>query len=440
MILLLTLYVLLFISLWINKRKEYFFINILILSFICIPGIKINGVLINFIDILMPIVFIYNMLLKKISRDKLTDIFILYLFIVFTSMILLFVETKYIDISVILKFIRIVYIILSYVLIKNVNIKNQINIQKILKCILIGGIISSVLGIIFFINQNTIYNPSQTMYFYGKVYFRAGGVFKEASTFGCFMSFNIILSLIFIYNDKIYVNKYLCYINIVLSLIGLLISYTRISMISLIIVVFIFCIKKWKIIMRNIAGIIIGLIIITSMLNNNSYYKYFYESRIQPLFTINKTNVNKISTGRLDIWSENINEFLKSDYKIVFGSGYKSSVDNQNKINSDIVDNNFISALTQTGIIGLVLFLALNITIFYSLFKKSPYKKNYMSIFLDASKYLWLVIFIHMFTCDAFTYYRNVSFLFIMIGLDKVMYKQYIKESILKRQGIEFGK
>lgn len=94
------------------------------------------------------------------------------------SIIFLFIETKSIDIGVILKFIRLGYIIISYMLVKNLKVSNELEVNKILKCILIGGIISSTLGIIFFIKQDTIYNPSQTMYFAGKVMFRAGGVFQ----------------------------------------------------------------------------------------------------------------------------------------------------------------------------------------------------------------------------------------------------------------------
>lgn len=65
MVLLLAIYFFILISIFINIRKDYFSINTLILSVMCLPGIMINGNLINFIDILIPIMFIYSILLKK---------------------------------------------------------------------------------------------------------------------------------------------------------------------------------------------------------------------------------------------------------------------------------------------------------------------------------------------------------------------------------------
>lgn len=423
-ILFISIYLILF---FLSRNNDNYLIGLIILTTISIPGIQMklgsNIVLINLCDMLIPLTWIK---LIVFSRNKVRNnsiniielLLIIYIVIIGISIFTSLIRLNNIYFNSILKYIRIIYIAMSYYISKKLfNIKD---IRYILKIIIISGIITSILAIILFFTQNEYFKAEQTVAIGSDVLYRAGGIYKEATTFANMMSINIIISLIIILKKEFYLTKY-CYLNFFLSLVGLVISFTRISFISIFIcIALIITMNNKKINIRKIIIVMLIFIVIFGFLKDNIYINTYLYQRIYTIFTINSENINGVSSGRIDIWFNTVNSFFRDPSLLIFGSGYK--IENFQSGFLGLADNNFISSLTQTGILGFISFISLNLIIIFKCLKdKIPSNNKYETI-RSIVLFLWINNIIYMFTSDVFTFYRNIIINFIIIGIMNSFY------------------
>ena len=394
-----------------------YIIMFIIISIIFLPGFYVNGILINFIDFAIPISCFYVGIVKmKIIKEQ--KYLFIYILAMYMSLIVAELLGIRVDVSIILKSTRVLFSIFIYNIIRRYIENDKYDINKVIKLILYSGCASAILGILFFASQINVYRAGQTMYFMGKVMYRAGGVFAEAGTFSLMMSLLTVFAIETFLKSKFRVLSLTC---LILCLIGIVISDTRIAFIAITCVLVISLCSIGKIKIKNIV-LAVGIIAISLIVyNNNVFLQRYVNERVINTLTglfMDSSSKNEISSGRFMIWKERIGDYFSSDFiQIVFGKGYKVTEDS-------LADNNYISAFYNTGIIGGIAFISFWLINVKKLFVRLRGVRD--KLIYKIYRNCLIVYLIYMFTCDAMTMVRPFYF-FIVIS---TIYYYYIKSIV----------
>ena len=394
-----------------------YIIMFIIISIIFLPGFYVNGILINFIDFAIPISCFYVGIVKmKIIKEQ--KYLFIYILAMYMSLIVAELLGIRVDVSIILKSTRVLFSIFIYNIIRRYIENDKYDINKVIKLILYSGCASAILGILFFASQINVYRAGQTMYFMGKVMYRAGGVFAEAGTFSLMMSLLTVFAIETFLKSKFRVLSLTC---LILCLIGIVISDTRIAFIAITCVLVISLCSIGKIKIKNIV-LAVGIIAISLIVyNNNVFLQRYVNERVINTLTglfMDSSSKNEISSGRFMIWKERIGDYFSSDFiQIVFGKGYKVTEDS-------LADNNYISAFYNTGIIGGIAFISFWLINVIKLFVRLRGVRD--KLIYKIYRNCLIVYLIYMFTCDAMTMVRPFYF-FIVIS---TIYYYYIKSIV----------
>lgn len=396
-------------------------INLIVIIFICFPNFKLGSISLSMADIFIFILFIYLLSKAYIRRntgkcEKFKLLLILYSLMIIISILVSFFLGNNEYITSLLKGIKFIECTMIYIITSKFYIIKEDEVQKTINYMLISSIISSVIAIILFIIQ--IPTPQQ-MWISGRVLYRAAGVYGEATSLGNMMLISIIISTILLLklNSK---HTWIILINILLNFIALLLSYSRGPIIALTVVFILITLnefinyKDFKILKYFI--IIVCLILGLACFNESIKFmiEMFVEQRIMPLLNISKGNFNDISSGRGNVWINNLEQFINLPIiYLLVGTGYKVN------INIDGIkffsDNNYISSLTQMGIFGFIIFLLINIQILKIIRLKinsNIYKSIKLAIF-----FTWIGNMVQMLTVDSFTYNKQISVIFVLIAI-----------------------
>ena len=386
---------LIFLIYWFLKvKKENKFVNLIVFLNVLSPGFFIKDTLINLSDILVPILFVLFFLKNKFILVNKKMPLLCSLNLILLSIIFSFLSAAYtssLSITMLFRGLRFLEFILSIVILYNEIIcKNSL--QYVFKITYTYSLLLMVLCFGLFFYQDSNFASIQSMWIGSLELKRAGGIYKESSSFGFSC---LLVSILALYSiDKKYKIK-LSWILLILSIINNIISYTRISNLALVAVLIIWFfhkINKTKVLAASIFLILLILLITTVPI-----IREFFTDRILGLFV---NSLETSSSGRFDVWSNTIDVFIKSN-KITFGLGYKYDF--------VLCDNCFLFALTNLGIFGLICYILFLFNIFL--------------YFINSQKYSTLCLFIALFvmslTCDVLTYTRGLFVLFIILLITK---------------------
>ena len=396
----------------------YFFI-------VAMPGVYIGDTLVNFIDIFIPIFFIYFFRVK-IKLNKIQISLLLYFLAIVASIVLASFYVTDIGIEPLLKSLRLFFAILIYPMMLTVH--RYFTFDKNIKVVLISGIISSIIAIVLFIMQSQLYRPPQTLFWGGKVMYRAGGVFAEPNTLSLMMSLVFVISLECVLDKRMIL---MAIFAMVMSLVSIVVSDTRIAFFA---VVFVSIISLYRRGLLKIRMLIATVLFFCSLLiayQVNDVFQRFVDQRV--LTTINglvssHANVNDISSGRLKIWNDQFDDYITSSLDIiVFGNGYKVG-------DRVLSDNNYLSALYFCGLFGLITFICYwicNIQLVLNL--RRIFRAEFM---FRVYSNMIIVYLVFMITCDAMTMSRPLYLLTIYSALACILIKNSKTEKLNKNDVI----
>ncbi len=371
---------------------------ILIIAIITLPGVYVQGELINFIDVIIPTVFLYYALKKKnIKVNKYIIPLALYIIICFISIIFVSLKSNVLYIEAFMKWLRLLNMLLLSIVAAIVSENLVNNIDSFLVNIINFGTISGIIGIILFFLQSPLYRPPQTFIFNNKVIYRAGGIFAEPLTFALMMAIVFSTSLRCVMNRRHIIKAS---IAIVVSCLSIVFSDSRTGIIAIIIIIIRLFLPQ-KMMSKQymfILSILTSLIII--VLVNNDYMRNVFSRVISSLSKIATGNfiiVDSALSGRLSVWLARLKDFSNSSFiQLLFGRGYK--------VNSAISDNSFVSALYYTGFAGLIAFIAYVITLVKTAFSRFVCIED--AVIREIYKDVVIILLIFMLSSDVITLNR----------------------------------
>lgn len=386
---------------------------ILIFCIIAGPGMYLSGNLITPTDILLPVMFLFN-INRKLKVHKIQKYIGLYIIAIILSLMVGVIFNNGIGFSSWLKAIRFSYVLMIPIIVVRYLDVDDYKEDKILLCILLSGLISGLIAIVLFLTNSDMYEAPEMFIFFGRYIHRAGGVFAEANYFGVMMTIIIISAV-----ECITRKKYLV-ISIFVVLIcgsGLIFSDSRSALLSLILaLIFRFANLKKNKNIKFLFGILVVSVICYFYI---PIFNSFINNRILSMFTDyrNGVNVNSISSGRINNWrSILLNNKNNNVIEILFGTGYKSQ-----NLNA-IVDNSYLSTMVTLGIFGFYSFARLW---FYLLRFVSKFSKKY--VLPCILKSIVVVFIITMIFLDTMTMVRCIYLLVLiyMFCLLKIKKQDY---------------
>lgn len=334
------------------------FILLLVGTLNSIPGNTVGNLSIIFSLLLMFLNLLYKLILKKTYNKSLISFFIISLLYILSSLfssVLNYNST----LNNTLQFAAIMLFFISFSTIKWNSFK--INFSYITSFIYVS------LNLIY---AATLGKFSQFMSVYPNS--------NLLGAYGFIALFFIILK--FNYSN----NKVLPIIGILLSTLLIIISDTRSIIMSIIIVVSVFI--SWGKITKSMfranlffvtyIGILVFIIVIYAKLPSYNFYPKLESWMIE--------NTGKsIMSGRLEIWSEVMNLINEKPW-FGYGPDVKASI----IISLNASPHNiYINTMLQVGIIGLILFVGILYTIFYSY----VLKKNEIMVRISAAFYFGII-------------------------------------------------
>ena len=234
-------YLLFFVYYIFFSKKQYRIVDILLFAEILAPGVFIGGDLINLADFVIPILFVGLIFFKK--KHFMPSVSIPLVFFVLCAVVsnITCAICGYYSTSMGMKLIRFMELPLAIYIFYSEYREKNLEFKKIITRVFYYSFGLTVLCLILFFHQESQFSSIQYMWFGGLELHRAGGIFKESSSLGFAM---LMVSIFSLYCIKI---EYKTVGNMglfLLSVIVNILSYTRITNIALIVVIFIVFMKS----------------------------------------------------------------------------------------------------------------------------------------------------------------------------------------------------
>lgn len=392
-------------------------IKLLLFFLIFCPGVYLGDTLLNICDLYIPALFLYlTMNARTICRMNKTILFLcLYVGVALLSLFIASIDLDGIQWLAFLKWLRLLYLPMIYIIaIHMLNGEEQLNYLNTI--ILLGGC-TALLGIVLYMQQSEWYRAPQVMVsLTGELVYRAGGVFAEPGQFSFVSVISFIVANI-IWNRG---GKYriLPVVVMFLSIWAIMLTYSRAAIISL----FAFFLYRlctswmasWQDRVKALVGGLVLVAFFSSLYYLNEDVEYLVDTRVLPLIEISsKTEASTLSAGRADTWEDNLTHFLyKESEHWLFGRGYKIE---EHNIGIYSIDNNFLSALLNTGVVGTFAFLVFWVFLLYDCLCRCFDRANSLSLIMGGCT---IVLFLYCLTSDAVTMYRGMGLFMFLYAMN----------------------
>lgn len=403
--------------------------KLLLISIIILPGFYLGDNYISFTDFVIPLVFIMCLIENKKLFKLKGENRILGIYILICGISIFFAMIRLSDLCLNgwMKFLRLFYLLLVIHITNVMNRKSknkENNVYELLNVIMKYGIVSGIITIYLFVTQSMLFKPTQQMVFAGRVIYRASGVFGDCQTAGLMMALVFMISFVTLFLTKRRKDIVVPLISMIISFAVIVLSDTRAALFGVFIGVITYFVKTGLLKARTLLLALVGIVLLCVVYINNSYVNRVVNERILPLiiavFSGDKSSVALLSANRFDIWNSSLKEFWEFDIiSMLFGTGYK--------VEATTTDNNFVFALINTGIVGLIIF----ITYWISVFKNHAIKKTAFSIYKIP---VLAMLLLSLLTCDMITLYRPMYLLVLFFSVmgcqEKKMNKNLMRISL----------
>jgi len=252
------------------------------------------------------------------------------------------------------------------------------------------------------------------------VFRRAQGLFYEASTLGNFCAFFLVMILVAFVrpkNEERICSRAALAVGGVIFSIALIFSYSRASMVAVAVAGCAFVYVRRLRIRRVL--IVFSASLAAAVLTVRFAFPAFsssYWTRIEGSFQYFSSSPNGVLSGRLSSWGRLTDFLLQHPWHAILGIGYKT-IPYSDYVGSGLVaDNTYLSLLIETGVVGLLAFVLLNVAILRTAFRAARSPRSRASFFGTWIFCFWSGEIVQMFSGDLITYWRVLPLYFWVLA------------------------
>jgi O-antigen ligase len=252
------------------------------------------------------------------------------------------------------------------------------------------------------------------------VFRRAQGLFYEASTLGNFCAFFLVMILVafFCPREKRPISRPALAVATVFFAAALIVSYSRASLINLLMACLAFLFVRRVPVRRFIVPGILAVPLVALIVGFTvpAFFAHYW-TRLAASFQYFYSAPDRVLSGRLASWAV-ITDFLsRHPWQTVFGIGYKTLPYSQYVGAGVVADNTYLSLLVETGVVGLALFLLLNASILYTAWRAARSRRSEASFFGAWIFCFWVGELVQMLSGDLITYWRVLPIYFWVLAM-----------------------
>ena len=241
------------------------------------------------------------------------------------------------------------------------------------------------------------------------VFRRAQGLFYEASTLGNFCAFFLVMVLVALFRPRGErpCSRLLLAMGGAVFAAALILSYSRASLLTIAVAgcAFVY-VRRWPI-RRALVAVCLSLgsavlFVKMALPAVSSHYWTRLELSIQYLWS----SPDGVLSGRISTWKTLLYFLLQQPWHALFGVGYKTLPYSNFTGATLIADNTYLSLLAETGLVGLITFLMLNIAILRTGLRCARSNQPRASFFGTWIFCFWTGEVVQMLSGDLITYWR----------------------------------
>jgi O-antigen ligase len=252
------------------------------------------------------------------------------------------------------------------------------------------------------------------------VFRRAQGLFYEASTLGNFCAFFLVMVVIALFRPAHQrpLSRMSLVAGGVLLSVALIVSYSRASLVTVAVAVIAFAYIR-RVRLRRVLPALLGCAALATI----AAYVVFpafastYWFRLTTSLQYFWSTPDGVLSGRLSTWTTLIDFVLREPWHILFGVGYKTLPYSDFVGERITADNTYLSLLVETGVIGLAVFVALNIAILRFGLRAARSENSRASFFGSWIFCFWMGQVVQMLSGDLITYWRVLPVYFWVLAI-----------------------
>jgi len=248
---------------------------------------------------------------------------------------------------------------------------------------------------------------AQFLWLESGVYRRAQGLFYEASTLGNFCAFFLVMSAVCLSQarEKRVLPRWIAAVGVVLFAGTLIISFSRSSLIAAVLSCATLALVERRSWANRRAVLWLGLLVLAAFGLFSVFLPEFatgYALRLASNSADVFAGRGRVLSGRLETW-QTLGAFAaEHPWQTALGIGYKTLPNTTYLGKPLIADNMYLSALIETGVLGLTALLLLNAAIL---------KSSWRALQADSFFGKWMFCFwigetVQMFSADILTFWR----------------------------------
>ena len=256
------------------------------------------------------------------------------------------------------------------------------------------------------------------------VFRRAQGLFYEASTLGNFCAFFLMLVVVCLFHPKseIPIAKPMMVAAGAVFATALIFSYSRGSIVNIVIgSCALIWLRKGTVhvkrtrVLAALSGLLLGAAVSVQFIL--PAFSANYWSRMTASIQYVSTSPDSVLSGRLTSWIF-LGDFLwRQPWTAIFGIGYKTLPYSDYAGATVVADNTYLQLLVETGIIGLLAFLALNVAILRTGLRAARSVRPRARIFGEWIFCFWAGQMVQMLSGDLITYWRVLPVYFWVLAI-----------------------
>jgi hypothetical protein len=249
---------------------------------------------------------------------------------------------------------------------------------------------------------------------------RAQGLFYEASTFGNFCAFFLVMIAVALFRPRAQspASKPVLALGGIVLAAGVILSYSRASLANVLVacaaLALVRRVRIGRALLWSLAAAAAAILLVRFALPT---FSASYWERLTGSLQFFAESPNGVLSGRLTNWTLLSGFLLREPWHAIFGIGYKTLPYSTFAGAKIIADNTYLSLLAETGIFGLIAFLALNAAILREGLRaaRSPHPRA--AFFGQWIFCFWVGEIVQMLSGDLITYWRVLPVYFWVLGI-----------------------
>jgi len=248
---------------------------------------------------------------------------------------------------------------------------------------------------------------------------RAQGLFYEASTLGNFCAFFLVMTAVTYIRTRREspLPRMILFSGGLILAAALVLSYSRASMVNVAVAIAALGFIRLQRLRRSIftaAGVLVLAAFAIHTVNPELSDNYW--GRLLGSFSFFFTTPDKILSGRLSSWSGLADFLTGHPWHVLFGIGYKTLPYSSFTGGPIVADNTYLALLVETGVPGLVSFVALNILILRTGWRALQSADSTTAFLGEWIFCFWCGQVVQMLSGDLITYWRVLPVYFWVLG------------------------